>query len=164
MEIYIRNLNTNKGDWIDLDSMSDFDELDKAIAKIANGDDWEMTDTDNDSGVDSHLIKSPKDALAIVLIKDQGAEPQAISLVGDSQGGIDCTDESDVDEFFEKTQQVKHAKDKEDYVLEYLENTGQEIPAFLQGYIDTDKFFQDNVDFEGIPWSEDSEGIWVYER
>lgn len=160
MQIYIRNLNTNKGDWIDITPMTDFDSLDEAIASISKGDDWEMTDTDNDTDVPSDLIKGPKDALAIVLLKDEGVEDIAIKLVAEYQGGIDCTDEGDVKQFKDKCDEVQVYQSKDHFIEDMLENMN--APDFFKTYFDDEKWFRDfDIDLDGS-WEEDGHGGTFY--
>ncbi len=141
MEIYIRNLNTDNGAWIKLDAMSDFDDLDEAIAGIAKGDDWDMADTDNETNVPSSLIRGPKDALTIVLAKDEGIEDTAIQLVAEHNGGIDCTDMGDVQKFIEKCQDVQVYDSKDHFIEEMAAELMNE--ETLKSYFDEDSYIHD---------------------
>lgn len=139
MEIYIQNLNTNKGEWIDIPSLSDFDELEEEINAIAQGDDWEMTDTDTDTGLSS-LIKTPADAFTVAYLMKEHIHPVAIKLVAGVQGGIDCTDMGDVKAFQEKCESVQSYESKDHFIEEVAENMGTE---YLKRYFDEDQFLHD---------------------
>lgn len=153
--------NQNKSKEFNLDK---FDEWNDLAAAVRPFDDYDLSVTKQPfepiGGPDLRTLFGVSK-----LLRDHH-NPKAIALVQSyDPNWFSKAVETNYDALSEQVGTVRHAKDKEDFVLEYFDELGMDVPKWLQGYIDTEAYFRDNFDINlDGSWSEDADGIYVYEN
>jgi hypothetical protein len=166
VKVYLRNADSGKGQWLDLSKFDNFDSLAKAAEKIGGNGDWEFVDVEAPEGFAKHA-NSLQAAYALSKLVNEGASPVATSLVV-SYHGEDILDEAAKDaakmqDLVDRCLSVVHTPSKADFVLEQINEQYGKLPGDLEGYIDTDMYFQDHYDINlDGSWDETSDGIYIY--